>query len=417
MPETVTRLVKDGFEVVVEAGAGRDYNTDANYEEAGARIAEDAAEVYAEADVVIKVARPEEAEIENFREGQILICFLNGPQYPKLVDKLAKAGVTVFSNEAIPRTSVAQSMDALSSMGSIAGYKCALIAADTLGKYVPMLSTAAGTTKAAKVLVFGVAVAGLQAIAIMNRIGAEVFAYDVRPETKEQAQSLGAKFVDSDDEGDDSEEKDEFVEYEPKGFAKFMTSLGFYSYAQPPRDEYIVEGEEEPEEDEEQDQGWSKEKLGRDQELLRERIKEMDIVITTALIPGRKAPILVDTPMVESMKPGSVVADLAAENGGNCELTKAGETVEHNGVKVVGPVNLPSAMPIHASQLLSRNMYNLLGHLTDDASEDKDEKDPRLALDFEDEIMDKTCIAHGGEIRHEPTREALKNAAEESEAS
>jgi len=415
VPETVARLVKDGFGVIVESGAGRDYNLDANYEEAGASIVGDAAGVYGEADVIVKVARPEEEEIGNFREGQTLICFLNGPQYPKLVEKLANAGVTAFSNEAIPRTSVAQSMDALSSMGSIAGYKCALIAADTLGKYVPMLSTAAGTTKAAKVLVFGVAVAGLQAIAIMNRIGAEVFAYDVRPETKEQTQSLGASFIDSDDEKDDSTEEDEYVEYQPTGFNKFMTALGFYSYAKPPRDEYIVEGEEEPEEDDEE-QGWSKEKLDEDQKLLRERIKEMDIVITTALIPGRQAPVLVDKGMVESMKPGSVIADLAAENGGNCELTEPGETVEHNGVKILGPVNLPSAMPIHASQLLSRNMYNLLGHLTEDASEDKDKKDPRLNLDFEDEIIDKTCIAHDGEVRHEPTREALGKASEESEA-
>jgi NAD(P) transhydrogenase subunit alpha len=306
-------------------------------------------------------------------------------------------------------------MDALSSMGSIAGYKCALIAADTLGKYVPMLSTAAGTTKAAKVLVFGVAVAGLQAIAIMNRIGAEVFAYDVRPETKEQTQSLGASFIDSDDEKDDSTGEDEYVEYQPTGFNKFMTSLGFYSYAEPPRDEYIVKGEEEPEEEDEE-QGWSKEKLEEDQKLLRERIREMDIVITTALIPGRQAPVLVDKGMVESMKPGSVIADLAAENGGNCELTKPGASVEHNGVKIVGPINLPSAMPIHASQLLSRNMYNLIGHLTEDQSEDKDKKDPHLNLDFEDEIIDKTCIAHEGEIRHEPIREALEKASEESEA-
>jgi NAD(P) transhydrogenase subunit alpha len=415
VPETVARLVKDGFEVIVESGAGRDYNLDANYEEAGASIAGDTAGVYDAADVIVKVARPEEEEIGNFREGQTLICFLNGPQYPKLVEKLANAGVTVFSNEAIPRTSVAQSMDALSSMGSIAGYKCALIAADTLGKYVPMLSTAAGTTKAAKVLVFGVAVAGLQAIAIMNRIGAEVFAYDVRPETKEQTQSLGASFIDSDDEKDDSTEEDEYVEYQPTGFNKFMTSLGFYSYAEPPRDEYIVKGEEEPEEEDEE-QGWSKEKLEEDQKLLRERIREMDIVITTALIPGRQAPVLVDKGMVESMKPGSVIADLAAENGGNCELTKPGASVEHNGVKIVGPINLPSAMPIHASQLLSRNMYNLIGHLTEDQSEDKDKKDPHLNLDFEDEIIDKTCIAHEGEIRHEPIREALEKASEESEA-
>jgi NAD(P) transhydrogenase subunit alpha len=417
VPETVTRLVKDGFEVIVESGAGRDYNLDENYEQAGAKVVADAEGVYGEADLIVKVAGPEEGEIEHLREGQALVCFLNGPQHPRLVKKLADAGVTVFSNEAVPRTSVAQSMDALSSMGSIAGYKCALIGANTLGKYVPMLSTAAGTTKAAKVLVFGVAVAGLQAIAIMNRLGAEVFAYDIRPETKEQAQSLGASFIDSEDEKEDEGEEDEYVEYEPQGFGKLMTSLGFYSFAEPPRDRYIVEGEEEEEETGE-DEGWSQEKLEEDQRLVRERIKEMDIVITTALVPGRKAPQLVDEEMVESMKPGSVIVDLAAESGGNCELTEPGETVEHGGVKILGPVNLPSSMPIHASQLLSRNMYNLIGHVTEDRAEEGDEKRPELALDFEDEIMDAMCIAHGGEIRQEATREALEQAdGEESEAS
>jgi H+-translocating NAD(P) transhydrogenase subunit alpha len=418
VPETVARLLKEGFEVVVESGAGRDYNLDANYEEAGAEVVGEAAEIYGGADLIVKVASPTEDEIGMMKEGQILLCFLNGPGNPELVHKLAEAGVTVFSNEAIPRTSVAQSMDALSSMGSIAGYKTALIAADSLGKYVPMLSTAAGTTKAAKVLVFGVAVAGLQAIAIMNRLGAEVFAYDIRPETKEQAQSLGASFIDSDDEGEEEEPEDEFVEYEPTGFNKFMTSLGFYSFAEPPRDQYIVEGEEEPEEDE--DQGWSKEKLERDQELLRERIKEMDIVLTTALVPGRKAPTLVDKAMVESLKPGSVIVDLAAEAGGNCELTEAGETVEHQQVSIIGPVNLPSRMPIHASQLLSRNMHNLIGHITEDRTEEKNEHDLHPNLDFEDEIIDATCIAHDGEVRQEATREALKEpeggAETESEA-
>jgi NAD(P) transhydrogenase subunit alpha len=414
VPETVARLVKEGFEVVVESGAGRDYNLDENYEEAGAKVVEEASDVYGGSDLIVKVASPTEEEVGIMEKGQILLCFLNGPGNPELVEKLAEASVTVFSNEAIPRTSVAQSMDALSSMGSIAGYKTALIGADNLGKYVPMLSTAAGTTKAAKVLVFGVAVAGLQAIAIMNRLGAEVFAYDIRPETKEQAQSLGASFIDSDDEGEEEEpEEDEFVEYEPTGFNKFMTSLGFYSFAEPPRDQYVVEGEEEPEEDEEEDEGWSKEKLERDQELLREKIKEMDIVLTTALVPGREAPTLVDRAMVESLKPGSVIVDLAAESGGNCELTEAGETVEHQQVKIIGPVNLPSEMPIHASQLLSRNMHNLIGHITEDRAEDKKEHDLHPNLDFEDEIMDKTCIAHDGEIRNEATREALKETSEE----
>ena len=417
VPETVGRLVKEGFEVLVETGAGRDYNLDENYEEAGATVVGDAEGVYGEADLVVKVARPTDEEVGMMREGQILVCFLNGPQHPKLVKKLADAGVTVFSNEAIPRTSVAQSMDALSSMGSIAGYKCALIGANALGKYVPMLSTAAGTTKAAKVMVFGVAVAGLQAIAITNRLGGEVFAYDIRPETKEQAQSLGATFLDSDDEREDEGEEDEFVEYEPMGFRKLMSSLGFYSFAEPPRDEYVVEGEEEESEDDpEEEEGWSNEKLERDQELVRERIKEMDVVITTALVPGRQAPTLVDTEMVESMQPGSVIVDLAAEAGGNCELTEPGETVEHNEVKIIGPVNLPSTMPIHASQLYARNMHNLIGHITEDRAEDKDEHDLHANLDFEDEIVASTCIAHEGEIRDEATREALEETSKGSEA-
>ena len=409
VPETVGKLIKDGFEVLVETGAGRDYNLDENYEEAGARIVSDAGEVYGEADIVVKVARPTDDEVGLMREGQALVCFLNGPQAPELVRKLADAGVTVFSNEAIPRTSVAQSMDALSSMGSIAGYKCALIGANSLGKYVPMLSTAAGTTKAANVLVLGTAVAGLQAVAIMHRLGAEVFAYDIRPETKEQAQSLGAYFIDSLDEKEGDEEADGYEEYEPEGLRKFMAALGFYSYAEPPRDQYVVEGEEEDDEAEEEEE-WSREKLEEDQRLLRERMKAMDIVITTALVPGRRAPKLVDKEMVESMKPGSVIVDLAAESGGNCELTEPGETVKHSQVTIVGPVNLPSTMPIHASQLYSRNMYNLIGHITEDRAEDKDEKDLHLKLDFEDEIISQTCIAHGGEVRQEATREAMEGA-------
>ena len=420
VPETVGKLIKDGFEVLVESGAGRNYNTDENYEDAGAKIVQEASEVYGEADVIVKVAKPTDEEIGHMHEGQVLVCFINGPMFPQEVKSLAETGVTVFSNEAVPRTSVAQAMDALSSMGSIAGYKCALIGADTLGKYVPMLTTAAGTTKAANVLVLGVAVAGLQAMSTMDRLGAEVFAYDIRPETKDQAQSLGATFIDSDDEKEDEEEEDGFEEYEPKGFAKLMSSLGFYSFAEPSRDEYIVEGEEddaEDDEDEEEEEGWSQEKLDEDQKLIRERVKEMDMIITTVLVPGKEAPKLVSTEMVESMKPGSVIVDLAAESGGNCELTEAGETVEHENVKVVGVVNLPSRLPIHASQLYSRNMYNFIGHITEDKSdEDSDGKDPQVELDFEDEIIAAMCIAHDGEIRHDDISEALENASKESEA-
>jgi NAD(P) transhydrogenase subunit alpha len=380
VPETVERLVKEGFEVLVEAGAGRHYNLDENYEEAGATVVQDAGGVYGEADLIVKVAKPTDDEVGMMQEGQILVCFLNGPQHPRLVKRLAERGVTAFSNEAIPRTSVAQSMDALSSMGSIAGYKCALIGA------------------------------------IVHRLGGEVLAYDIRPETKEQAESLGASFIDSEDESEDEGEEDEFVEYEPTGFRKLMSSLGFYSFAEPPRDEYVVEGEEE-QEDTEEEEVWSEEKLEEDQRLLRERIKEMDIVITTALVPGRQAPTLVDKEMVESMKPGSIIVDLAAEAGGNCELTEPGETVEHSQVRIIGPVNLPSAMPIHASQLYARNMHNLISHITEDRAEEKDEHDLHPRLDFEDEIIASTCIAHGGEIRDQATREALEEAPEESEAS
>jgi proton-translocating NAD(P)+ transhydrogenase subunit alpha len=237
-----------------------------------------------------------------------------------------------------------------------------------------------------------------------------VFAYDIRPETKEQAQSLGAHFIDSLDEKKE-EEEDGFEEYEPEGVRRLMASLGFYSFAEPPREEYIVEGEEEEVVEGEVEQGWSKEKLEEDQRLVRERIKEMDIVITTALVPGRRAPMLVDKGMVESMKPGSVIVDLAAESGGNCELTEPGETVKHSEVTIVGPVNLPSTMPIHASQLYSRNMYNLIGHITEDRAEDRDERDLRLRLDFEDEIIASTCIVHGGEIRQAAIREALEAQA------
>lgn len=417
VPETVERLAKQGMECVVESGAGQGHSLDRDYEAVGARVVEEAGEVYQEADLIVKVSRPTEDEIPLMHEGQVLLCFVNGPTEPELVERLAEAGITVFSNEAMPRTSVAQSMDALSSMGSIAGYKTAIIAADELEKYVPMLSTAAGTTKAANVMVFGIAVAGLQTIAIMNRLGAEVFAYDIRPETKDQARSLGATFIDSNDHREDNGQKEEYEEYQPTGFRGFMTKLGFYSFAEPPRDEYVVEGEEEDGDSEEPE--WDRAKLAEDQKIIRERLPEMDIVITTALVPGRKAPTLVDREMVESMKPGSIVVDLAAESGGNCELTEPGETVEHGRVRVLGPLNLPSRMPIHASQLLSRNMFNLISHITEDVSEDKDKKEPRMNLDFEDEIISGTCIAHGGEIRHEPTRKALEESRKqhsESEA-
>ncbi|MDQ3925040.1 MAG: NAD(P) transhydrogenase subunit alpha [Actinomycetota bacterium] len=414
VPETVGRLVKDGYEVLVEAGAGRGYNLDEDYEEAGAQVAEGPEEVYGEADLVVKVAPPTEDEVGHMREGQVLVCFLNGPQNPELVKKLADARVTVFSNEFIPRTGAAQSMDALSSMGSIAGYKCAIIGADTLGKYVPTLSTAAGSTKAAKVVVLGAAVAGLQAIATMGRLGAEVYAYDIMPATKEQVHSLGATFIDSADLEEDEQEAEEEEEYEPAPWRKVMEFLGFYSFVRPPEPPEDGAEASEDEEDEQQEGPFSQEKQEEDYKLVREHLQDTDIVITTAIVPGAPPPTLVTQDMVEEMQPGSVIVDLA---GGNCELTEVGETVEHDYVSIVGPVNLPSRMPIHASQLYSRNMKSFVDHIVEDVSdEDSDEKDLQFDLDFEDEIIDSMCIAHDGEIRHDNIREALSGAAEESEA-
>jgi NAD(P) transhydrogenase subunit alpha len=311
-------------------------------------------------------------------------------------------------------------MDALSSMGSIAGYKCAIIGADTVGKYVPTLSTAAGSTPAAKVIVLGAAVAGLQAIATMNRLGAEVFAYDIMPITKDQVQSVGGTFIDSADLEEDEEDKEpplEEQEYEPAGWRKFMEFLGFYSFVRPPEQpEEDTEEEEEEEEEEEQEGPFSDEKQEEDYKLVRDHLKETDIVITTAIVPGVPPPTLLTQDMVEEMKPGSIVVDLA---GGNCELTEVGETVEHEHVSILGPTNLPSRMPIHASQLYARNMKSLIDHIAEDANaddDDSDEKDLQINLDFEDDIIDAMCIAHDGEIRHENIREALENASQESEA-
>src|SRR5215203_2367275 len=265
VPETVGRLVKQGYEILIETGAGQDYNLDENYEEAGAQIVSNSEDVYADADIIVKVSPPTEDEVGQMHEDQVLVCFLNGPEHPELVKQLADAGITVFSNEFVPRTGVAQSMDALSSMGSISGYKCAIISADTLGKYVPTLSTAAGTTPAAKVIVLGAAVAGLQAIATMHRLGAEVFAYDIMPAVKEQVHSVGGTFIDSADL-------------------------------------------DEEEEDEEQQEGpFSEEKQEEDYKLVREHLRDTDIVITTAIIPGAPPPTLITQDMVEEMKPGSII--------------------------------------------------------------------------------------------------------------
>ena len=427
VPETVGKLVdREGLEVLVEAGAGRDYNPDAAYEEAGATLVSDAADLYGEADIVVKVGRATADEVELMHEGTLLVSFLAPHADPQLVGRIAERGITAFAMELIPRIARAQSMDALSSMSSIAGYKSTLIAANALGKYLPMMTTAAGTTKASRVLVLGAGVAGLQAIATTRRLGADVFAFDIRPEVKEQVESLGAKFLEEEPEEpepapDEAAEED----VEQRGglgglVDRVRLALGVPTGDARPSEDGRAQGgdeaedEDEGEEDDEEEEdtgGYAREqdeeKQRRDRELIHSFVKEVDVVITTALVPGKPAPTLLTEEMVDDMPPGSLVVDLAAEAGGNCELTEAGEVVSHGMVDIHGPLNLPSTMPIHASQLFSRNVNSVLSHLIQDGE---------LELDFDDEITDQAVVTHAGEVRHEPTREALAEGKAEAQA-
>ena len=355
VPDTVAKFVKAGIAVVVERGAGSEASyPDAAYEAAGATIV-DGASLYSGADLVARVGKPTDAELDGLAPGTTIVGLLSPLGDAPSVERYAKRKLTALSMDTIPRTTKAQAMDALSSQANIAGYKAVILAADTLAKYFPMLTTAAGTIKPAQVLVLGAGVAGLQAIATARRLGAVVIGYDVRAAVKEQVQSLGAKFLEI-DLGESAEGTG--------GYAKELS----------------------PEAVEKQRAGMVK------------AIGAADVVITTAAIPGRKAPILVTAQAVAAMAPGSVVIDIAAESGGNCELTKAGETVvSPNGVKIVGPLNLTSTVATHASQLYSRNVQTLLDYII---------KDGVLALDMTDEIVRGTTIVNNGEIVHEPTLSA-----------
>lgn len=362
VPQAVGRLTGAGAEVLVEAGAGASaHYSDAQYEEAGARIVSGAAELFSSADIVVKVQGPvmNEAagkhEVDLLSPGTTLISFLYALNNAELVKRLVEAKVTSFSMDAMPRIARAQSMDALSSQATISGYKSVLIAASTLGKMMPMMITAAGTLPPARGLVLGAGVAGLQAIGTARRLGAVLEAFDVRPAVKEQVESLGAKFVELELETGEVEDTG--------GYAKEL----------------------------------SEETHRREQELLAERVSVADFVISTAAVPGRPAPVLVTEDMVKQMRGGSVIVDLAAESGGNCELTKAGEEVVAHDVTIHGPVNLPSSMPVHASEMYSRNIATLLNHLT---------KEGQLQLDFEDSITGGCCITHEGSILHEATQAA-----------
>ena len=345
VPESVGRLAKDALEVVVEGGAGEAASfPDEAYREAGATFG-DRAQVFSEPDVVAKVRKPDDDEIGLLRDGVVLIGLLEPLTDRERLDRLAARGVVGFAMESIPRITRAQPMDALSSQATVSGYKAVLLAADRLPRFFPMLMTAAGTVAPAKVLVLGAGVAGLQAIATARRLGAVVSAFDVRPVVKEQVESLGAAFLELGVRGEETE----------GGYARELS-------------------------DEEQRQ---------QQRELEEKTPEFDVVITTALVPGRPAPRLIPASAVTAMRPGSVIVDLAAEAGGNCELTEPGEDVVREGVTIIGQTDLPSTMPFHASQLYSRNVAALLGHLVNEGE---------LNLDFSDEITAGACVTPKEEV-------------------
>jgi len=354
-PDVVKRLAKQSVDVRIEHDAGRGASyVDAAYEAAGATIVADSDAAWREADLVLRVQRPltegGRDEVQLLRKGAIVVGMLYPLTNHDLVRRLAERKVTSFSLDQLPRITRAQTMDVLSSMSTIAGYRAVLLAAANHGKFFPMLITAAGTIPPAKALVIGAGVAGLQAIATVRRLGAVVEAFDVRPAVKEQVESLGAKFI----------------------AAEQITAEGEGGYA----------------------------KELSDEQHKRELEKTTDVVITTALIPGKPAPKLITEATVKAMRPGSVIVDLAAETGGNCELTERGETVERHGVKIIGTLNLPAGMPGDASQMYAKNMQSFLSLLID--------KEGKLTLDFEDEIIKGTCITHEGQVVHEATRQAIE---------
>jgi NAD(P) transhydrogenase subunit alpha len=356
VPKEVAKLVDAGFEVQIEAGAGASsFFGDGAYKEAGASIVDGAKAAY-EADVVFKVRKPEPSELDLLKAGSMLVGFLEPLTSPELMTKLAERKVTAVALETVPRISRAQKMDALSSQANIAGYKAALIAANSLPKFFPMSMTAAGMIPPAKALILGVGVAGLQAIATCRRLGASVEAYDIRPATKEEVKSLGAKFIEITLEEEELEDAG--------GYGKEVSDAS----------------------------------AQKQKEVLAEHTKAADIVITTAAVPGRKAPVLVEEDAVKGMKEGSVIVDLAAETGGNCTLTEAGKTVVKHGVIIHGPADLVSEMPVDASSLYARNVTALFDEFV---------KDGELNVDFEDEVIAGSCITHNGEVVNERVKALL----------
>jgi NAD(P) transhydrogenase subunit alpha len=373
-PHVITPLTKAGLEVLLESGAGDEAGyPDATYTEKGARIASSRAEVFQSADVILQVrglgANPEQgrADLDLLKKGQIVVAAFEPLTAHDEVKATAEKGATLFALELVPRITRAQSMDILSSMATIAGYKAVLIAADHLPKMFPMMMTAAGTIKPAKVFVIGAGVAGLQAIASSKRMGAQVFGYDIRPAVKEQVESLGAKFVEM--------ELDASAAEDSGGYAKAMGEE-FYK---------------------------------KQRELMAQTVAEQDVVISTAAVPGKKAPILITAEMVTGMQPGSVIVDLAAERGGNCELTKPGEVAVEHGVTILGPVNIPATIPYHASQMFAKNTVTFLLGMV---------KEGKVEINMEDEVVAESMVTRDGEVVNARVREAmgLAQPAQESEA-
>ena len=355
VPGAVKPLVQAGMEVLVETTAGASsFHDDGAYKECGARIVDGASA--ASADIVVRVAPPADAEIRQLRAGGILIGFLGPLDDPGICARLAAQEVTALSMELVPRISRAQKMDALSAMASLSGYKAVLLAAAALPKFYPLLTTAAGTVRPATVLVLGAGVAGLQAIATARRLGARVQGYDIRDSVREEVQSLGAQFVELDLEIGDMQDAE--------GYARALMA----------------------------------EKARRQTELLAPHIGQADVVITTAQIPGRKAPTLVTREAVEAMRPGSIVVDVAAPTGGNCALTAPGETVVHQGVQIFGPRNLPATMPVHASQLYARTVRSMIEEFAADG---------QFSTKFDDEIFRGACVTHAGQVVHDRIKSLL----------
>ena len=359
VPLGVRALVKRGLTVTVQSGAGETSGiSDLIYREAGAEIATNAQDTLKDAEVVLVVNPPPSNELDFLSEGSILVGFLDPLSNSDLVSRLVELNVTGISMELVPRITRAQSMDALSSQATVAGYKAVLLAANHLPKFLPMFTTAAGTIRPAKALILGAGVAGLQAIATARRLGAVVEAFDVRPAVKEQVESLGASFLESEEE---------------------VTAEGEGGYAKE----------------------LTEDQHHKELELIGDALADTDIVITTAQIPGREAPVLITEDMVKTMKYGSVIVDLASESGGNCELSKAGENVLAHGVQILGPSNLPTSIPVHSSQMYSKNIVTLISEFLGD--------DGELQLDFENDVVGPSTVTHGGEVRNERVQSAMQS--------